>query len=253
MKLIIDNKEKSEQFVHLFSNLKSITENVNIECLDDGLYIQGMDNSQICIYDLMIDKSWFTSYLNDENSVYGINMIIFSKILNIKNENQKIIIYDENDKFCVEFISEDIKEINKYFQIPLLDIDCDKMSIPKTEYDISIEFNSKIFKNIINELKDFGDVMKIYYNENIYFKSSSTESSMNVELKETNVEELTMTEDSEEIDIEFSLKYIYIFSQFHKLNKNVYINISPGIPIEIKYTFGDNSHCNFYLAPKISD
>ena len=59
------------------------------------------------------------------------------------------------------------------------------MYIPKTEYDINIEFNSKIFKNIINELKDFGDVMKIYYNENIYFKSSSTESSMNVELKET--------------------------------------------------------------------
>jgi proliferating cell nuclear antigen len=253
MKIEINQKEKSELFVNLFTNLKLITENVNIECIEDGLYIQGIDNSQICIYDLKIDKSWFNVYQCDSNSIYGMNMNILARILSVKNDNQNIILYDENDKLSIEFISENKEEINKYFELTLLDIDQEKMGIPDTEYDINIEFKSKTFKTIINELTNFGDDLKIYYNENIYLETSSIESSMKLELTEDNVEELTMTEDSETLNISFSIKYLYMFSQFHKLNDVVTIGISENIPIQIKYDLGENAYCKFYLAPKISD
>ena len=109
------------------------------------------------------------------------------------------------------------------------------------------------FKTIINELTNFGDDLKIYYKENIYFETASIESSMKLELTEDNVEELTMTEDSEKLNIAFSIKYLYIFSQFYKLNDTVKISISENIPIQVKYDFGENVYCKFYLAPKISD
>jgi proliferating cell nuclear antigen len=253
MRIEINQKEKTDLFVNLFTNLKLITENVNIECLEDGLYIQGMDNSQICIYDLKIHNSWFNIYEFDENSVYGINMNILSRILSVKNDNQSIILYDENDKLSIEFISENKEEINKYFELGLLDIDQDKMGIPETEYDLNIEFKSKTFKTIINELTNFGDDLKIYYKDNIYFESSSTESSMKLELTEDNVEELTMTEDSENLNIGFSIKYLNIFSHFYKLNDTVKVGISENIPIQVKYEFGNDVYCKFYLAPKISD
>ena len=253
MKIQINQKEKTDLFVNLFTNLKFITENVNIECLEDGLYIQGMDNSQICIYELKIHKSWFNEYEYDENSIYGINMNILSRILSVKNDNQNIILYDENDKLSIDFSSENKEEINKYFQLGLLEIDQDKMGIPDTEYDINIEFKSKTFKTIINELTNFGDDLKIFYDENIYFQTSSIESSMKLELTEDNVEELTMTEDSENLNIAFSIKYLYIFSHFYKLDDTVKIGISENIPIQVKYEFGEDAYCKFYLAPKITD
>lgn len=253
MKIEINQKEKTDLFVSLFTNLKLITENVNIECLEDGLYIQGMDNSQICIYDLKIHQSWFNVYQCDENSIYGINMNILSRILSVKNDNQNIILYDDNDKLSIEFLSENKEEINKYFELCLLDIDQEKMGIPDTEYDVNIEFKSKTFKSIISELTNFGDDLKIYYNENIYLETSSVESSMKLELTEDNVEELTMTEDSENLNISYSIKYLYIFSQFYKLNDTVNIGISENIPIQLKYEFGENVYCKFYLAPKITD
>lgn len=253
MKFQIADKSKAELFVNLFLNLKLITENVNLEFLENGLYIQGMDNSQICIYDLNIDKDWFSMYEHTENSNFGINMIILAKILNVRNDNQKITIYDENDKLSIEFESEEKNEINKYFEMCLLEIDQDKMHIPTSEYDINIQFNSKTFKSIVGELSIFSDVVNIYCDDNVYMHAKSIESSMKVELQEENVEELTMTEEGEATNIEFSLKYIYIFSQFHKLDEFVNIHISPDIPIKVNYNFDEKSYCNFYLAPKISD
>ena len=253
MKIVINEKEKADLFVNLFLNLKLITENVNFEFNSEGLNIQGMDSSQICIYDLFIEKNWFSDYHHEINEVIGVNMLILSKILNVRSDHQKITIYNENDKLSIDYTSNYEEEINKQFEISLLEIDQDKMSIPETEYDVNILFNSKIFKSIINELKEFGDVLNIYFKDSLYFKCSSLESSMNVELKESNVEELTMTEDSESIDISFSIKYIYIFSQFYKITSNTEIGISENIPLKLQYKIGDNSYCNFYLAPKIND
>ena len=50
-----------------------------------------------------------------------------------------------------------------------------------TTKDIHKKFKSKTFKSIISELTNFGDDLKIYYNENIYLETSSVESSMKLD------------------------------------------------------------------------
>ena len=68
MKLIISNSSKAIKFTNIFNNLKNFTETTNMIFSDDGLYIQGMDKTQCCLFELKINNHWFDSYEFDKSN-----------------------------------------------------------------------------------------------------------------------------------------------------------------------------------------
>ena len=111
MKLIISNSSKAIKFTNIFNNLKNFTETTNMIFSDDGLYIQGMDKTQCCLFELKINNHWFDSYEFDKSNdaeKIGISNIIMHKILNTRRDNQKIsIIYlGTPDKLSIHFSNE---------------------------------------------------------------------------------------------------------------------------------------------------
>ena len=112
MKLIISNSSKAIKFTNIFNNLKNFTETTNMIFSDDGLYIQGMDKTQCCLFELKINNHWFDSYEFDKSNdaeKIGISNIIMHKILNTRRDNQKIsIIYlGTPDKLSIHFSNEE--------------------------------------------------------------------------------------------------------------------------------------------------
>ena len=62
MKFTIENKIKKELFVSIFQTLKNCTTILSLLFKKDGLFIQGMDKSHVCMFELFIKKSWFHYY-----------------------------------------------------------------------------------------------------------------------------------------------------------------------------------------------
>ena len=62
MKIVINDKVKKDIFTALFQTLKSCTNIICVIFHDDYLYIQGMDKSHICLFNVKILKSWFNEY-----------------------------------------------------------------------------------------------------------------------------------------------------------------------------------------------
>jgi hypothetical protein len=62
MKLVVETKEKIAFFISLFQQLRLFTKTLCIFFNGDNIYIQGMDASHVCLYEVRLDSEWFFYY-----------------------------------------------------------------------------------------------------------------------------------------------------------------------------------------------
>ena len=254
MRFEITDKKKREIFITIFNNLKNFTDAIVLNIEQDRLYIQGMDNSHICVYELILQSSWFHVWDIDEPQVFGLSLPIFNKILHICSDKQSIQIHsDNNEDLQIDFTSAEKGEFDKHLKMPLMDIDTDRLHIPDMDYEVDIEMDSKKFKNLIDELANFNETLNIVCSETqVVLESTSSEGTMNVVITTDDIDLLAVVE-GKEINSSFGIKYIAQMCQFHKVTTNCAIHITEGMPLQLKYEIDEECMMRFYLAPKISD
>ena len=254
MRFEIADKKKREIFITIFNNLKNFTDSIVLNIEQDRLYIQGMDNSHICVYELILQSSWFQVWDITEPQVFGLSLPIFNKILHICSDKQSIHIHsDNNEDLQIDFTCDEKGEFDKHLKMPLMDIDTDRLHIPTMDYEVDIEMDSKKFKNLIDELANFNETLNIVCNENqVVLESTSSEGTMNVVITTDDIDLLAVVE-GKEINASFGIKYIAQMCQFHKLTTNCAIHITEDMPLQLKYKIDDECMMRFYLAPKIND
>jgi proliferating cell nuclear antigen PCNA len=261
MKIEIQDTNKCETFISIFKHLKNFTEKVCIFIDEDKMYLQGMDESHVCVYELFLQSSWFDvwnpEFNNSLKHKFGIYLPIFNKMLNIWTNFHTIKLeFQGGDNLNIHITSKIEKGIfNNIFALPIIDIEADCLTIPDTEYEVDIIMKSSQLKSTLDSLSQFSDTLDVYCNDKkLLLKSNSTEGSMKVEIDIETIELLAVVE-GETVESSFAIKYITYICQFHKLNNNVEIHMSPELPIQMIYNIGDDekNKMRFYLAPKIND
>ncbi len=261
MKIEIQDTNKCETFISIFKHLKNFTEKVCIFIDEDKMYLQGMDGSHVCVYELFLQSSWFDvwnpEFNNSLKHKFGIYLPIFNKMLNIWTNLHTIKLeFQGGDNLNIHITSKIEKGIfNNIFALPIIDIEADCLTIPDTEYEVDIIMKSSQLKSTLDSLSQFSDTLDVYCNDKkLLLKSNSTEGSMKVEIDIETIELLAVVE-GETVESSFAIKYITYICQFHKLNNNVEIHMSPELPIQMIYNIGDDekNKMRFYLAPKIND
>jgi len=256
MKITISNKNKKDLFVALFQILKSCTSIVRVKFEQDKMYIQGMDKSHICLFDLNIQKIWFDDYDIDEENTVCFDTNIFHLILSSKQESHNIIIrYDQDDSINIDLISQEhLKgEFDKHFKIPLADYEYQEMNINETDYDAEFSITSKKICEITSQMLSFGNDINIKCSEErIDLITDGIAGEMLVNIPINDLNEYSIVE-GDVIDLKYSLNYITKMCLTNKLSNEVEFFISAEYPMKIKYDLGDDSSLVFFIAPKISD
>ena len=251
MEIKITDLQKAIVFVELFQYLKQFVSIISLTLKTDQFYIQGMDSSQISIFEISLMNDWFDEYNIKKDTVIGININIFAKILHIYKNPQTISLIINADTMEIKF-ENDTKDFNKEFIMPLVDFESEHLAIPEKEYDMDIEMESKKFKNFIDELAIFGDVLTIKYeDENIILTSQSdTEGSMKLLMKAEDLEECSVNEEVQTI-CSFRIKYLQYMTQYYKLSKYVLLNFTNDTPMHCRYILHENkkNFIQFHLAP----
>lgn len=260
MEFTLTDKTKCDTFVQIFKHLKSFTDSINITMTSELFFIQGMDNSHISIFEINIESTWFDNYNISTPVTIGININLFQKILNIRREEQIIHIYNlDTDKINIDFTCEQKDVYNNFFKLPLIDLDMEQLCIPDTEYELDVGMKSKSFKQLIDQLSNFGDVVSIAYQNDELKLETSDDIDNSMEIK-IGIDDLDSCAVEENADIQnmYSIQFIHYMTQCFKISPLVNIHVSPDIPIQIKYLFDNadettNNYIRFFLAPKIDD
>jgi proliferating cell nuclear antigen PCNA len=259
MNITINSTGKAEVFGLLFQHIRLFTEHVNVTFDKEKMFMQSMDSARVSVFELSLPATWFDSYEHTGAApiTLGIPATMLFKILNTRDKSQDIhIIYNaDDDKLLVNFSSNNASVFNKRFELPLIDLDCDLMSIPETESEAEFSIDSAVFSNLINQLKIFGDTIEIECTEDkITLHSISIEAGkMVVDINIDDLTEYSITE-GEVMKLSFSLSMLHNICMYNKIAKEVEIHLTNNFPMKIKYLLGDDGACfTFYLAPKIGD
>ena len=272
MNIIIKNATKADIFVSLFQYISKFTENMNLMFENDRFYMQSINTSHVVIMEICLPKEWFDVYEIGENpNTIGVNTSLFYKVLKKREKTQQInICYNDaaegQDRlqffFTGETKLEDDKDkkdnviFDKDFEIPLIDIEEELLSIPSMEYQAELSLSTEKFANLISQLKDFGETLEIKCSEDkIILSAHSCENGKMI--TRILIEDLTefSIEENEIIQMEFALKYLYDICLYQKISKLVDLKISKDFPMRIMYPLGDENDATllFYLAPKMAD
>jgi len=277
MEIIINDCLKSESFTTIFQCMKNFTEFINIHFNEEGIYFQTMDNAHVSVVKLNIPGNWFSQYKCSSNTVLGININILHKILATKEKNQILHIIYESEKDSLEIhflnnietkengkkgrkgkkteeVNNEMKSYDKHFQIPLVDLESEEMSIPSIEYDVEFSLFSVNFSNMVSQLKMFGDTMEFECSEEkiTLFSNNSEFGKMSVVMNVDDLTEFSINEGSH-LKQSFALTFLNHICAFHRLAKEIEIKIVKDYPLYIFYNLGEDANISFHLAPKIND
>jgi proliferating cell nuclear antigen len=262
MNIILRDPTKCDALTTIFQYIKLFTDNVNIAIKKDKFEIQTMDSSHISILELSIPSSWFEVFTISQPVVIGVHSSILFKILSTREKYQTIEFkYDigDTDKLFIQFKNDENikldKVFDKNFEIPLVDLDYEALSVPEIDYQAEFTLPSGHFTALINQLKIFGDSLEINCTEEqiMLFSHSTTFGKMSVDIKIDDLNSFSIVE-GETLRIAYSLNHIYNMVQFYKLAPNVEISIKTDYPLKLVYPISGSPDAKLvmYLAPQIT-
>lgn len=258
MKIQINDKKRKDMFVSLFHILKSCSSVVSIHFDPERAHIQGMDKSQICLFDVKIQKKWFSSYEISGDIKICVDSSIFYSIISTKGDGQDLVITledESSDTLHINFLAEEYKkgEFKKSFKMPLIEYDYDEMNIPDVEYDAEFSLSAKQISEMFSQLSNFGDDIIINCSEeDIRLSTNGVSGEMTVDIPIDDVSCYSIVE-GEKITLTYSLAYINKMCITNKLSNDVDFYLSNDMPMKIRYDLGDDSSIMFFIAPKIND
>ena len=256
MKVTISDKSKKDLFIAVFQTLKNCSSLISVNLLEDKMYIQGMDKSHICLFEVNISNKWFNHYEISDKKNICFDSNVFHQIISSKSDGLDIHIYSDNDdNLNIDLIAlEHLKgEFNKYFKISLANCDYEELNIPVVEYDAEFSISSKKICEILSQMSTFGnDINFNCCDDKIDLVTNGISGEMRVNIPIDDLSEYSIVED-EKVCLTYSLNYMNKMCLTNKLSTEIEFSISSDYPMKMNYDLGDESSLKFYIAPKIND
>ena len=256
--------DELQKLINIIKTFKLLNDYISLIFDNEGLYIQGMDNSHICLYELSIKKEWFESYQfqsedEDDKNILTCASTILNKIMGLCKPSESIMIGSlDNEKIEITIFQNDDIDNGKIFQIPCINLDCQQLQPYEINYDYKLTIDSKELANFLSELSHFGDELQIFtYKDMIKFKSESNEGSMSQKKK---IYEYIASDcnTSENIYCKFQINYLNNIMSLHKVFSITEFSFQNDVPLSISFHEINQLDTylldvKFYLAPKIID
>ena len=258
MKLLLTSKNpNTHYFVSLFQVLKACSTHISLQFEESRLYIQGMDRSHVCLFDISLSKEWFSEYdkPGTDLAVVGLTTNIFATLLSSKQAEHDIEIHYEGepDTLEIDLLQSKDKGVNTYYKLPMIDIQTDLLDIPEVEYDAEFVISSTKMTDILGKLALFGESVRFTCkDESIAMTSQGENGEITMDIHIDYLKEYSIFE-GEEIEVTYSLNYLNKMLVTSKLTDMIGIYISKDSPMKVVYDLGKESRMLFYLAPKIDD
>jgi proliferating cell nuclear antigen PCNA len=257
MNLSITEKKKKDIFISIFERLKTCASLVKVLFQKDAFYIQGMDKSHICLFDVTLTSSWFNEYNVEEDVSICFDTQIFFNVLSTSQEHNIRMYCDEKepDHFHIDLktTSDNSTHFDKFFKIPLAELDMDQLTIPSVEYDVEIALPSKKIMELCSQLALFGNVIHLSCSEEkVDISTSGTVGEMLVNIPIDDLTEYSIAE-GESFKLSYSLSYFHKMCLTTKLSNDIQISLSGSYPMRVKYDLGEDSLFLFFIAPKVDE
>lgn len=239
---------QASAFKTIFEVLKDVLNDVNIIFDKDGMKILTLDTARAALIDLSLLSENFEEYSCTEEVTAGVNMANMFKLLKTIGNNDTLEVRLDNNEFMDIFIQNTDKKSKTSFKLKLLDINEDRIDIPKVDIEVITVMTSMDFQRICRDMGNLSNDVSI--------SRSGTELKIACEGDFANQETVIECGDDSASNThgKYSLKYLNIFTKATSMCSNMRIlqNTESNFLI-LSYNVANLGYLQFYLASKVSD
>ena len=240
--------------------LKDVVADVNLNVDASGMSLQAMDNSHVCLVTLTLPSSGFQHYRCDAPTSLGLSLLTLSKMLKCcVNDDITTVQYDPSnpDTLTLLFESQRGDRISD-FTLKLMDIDCDTLTVPETEYPATLAMASVDFQKMTKDLKEIDDCLSVSVGKDgVKFAVNGAIGSGCTTLRGCQSDDAS--DDRVEVAFtqptcaSYALRYVCMFAKAATLSSRVEMKIASDLPLCVTYKMDCVGQMTFYLAPKMDD
>ena len=228
--------------------VSELSESIVFDITETGIRAQSMDSSHVSLSFLHLKADGFKTYNYEKHYNIGLSLVNLLKILKCSSgEDDVLLRLQDEDKLHIEISDGSSKS---EFELRLMEIDEEMLSIPPMEECCEIKMPSAKFQKIVKNMAAMGETCVIDVKSN--------------ELKFTSIGEVikisSIYENKEDVSFKgdvhstYSIRYMQMFTKATSLNKDVEVYLPDGSPMVVKYSIDEfGSELLYYLAPKIDD
>jgi len=243
----------------VLESVKDLVTDANFDCSAEGISLQAMDSAHVSLVSMMMEADSFESYRCDKRVQLGVKMESMSKILKCAGNDDALTLTAEEGSDVVRFTFEGKNKVSD-FELKLLQIESDVLSIPKTDYLVEINMPSAEFQKICRDMTIVGETVVIGASkEGVSFKSAGDIGKGQIVIKSTDGsvdekdDESTSIRMDEPVELTFALRYLNFFTKATGLSGKVKLSLSKDVPLVVEYSIQDLGYVRYYLAPKIEE
>jgi len=212
----------------------------NFRFNDEGIHFRAIDPSQIVLIDYHIETKVFDSF-EVEPSFVGINLTEFNKIISRAMQGDKVVMDLSDSEFKVDFEG----ELERSFTLPLIDVSEEDLKLPTTEYDVSVEINSKIFREALKDASLFSSSILLKIKDGKFILESKGTSGKVIS-NSANAKDVKVTSSGDVVS-KYSLTYLQNIVKEADSESNLLIEFKNDAPMKVSFDIG-KSKIKFYLA-----
>jgi proliferating cell nuclear antigen len=233
--------------------LKDLLDDINIEFDENGIRILFLDTFTIILVYVKLMASNFSHYYCKDKIVVGVNMDTLSMILSTITKDNTLSMYiNSKDRDNLGIIITDSKRTVRYHsKMPLLDLDSKSFTMPGSEFDVSFNMPSDLFKKIVTDINKFAKVIEIKsMGSQLIFTGVSDKLTKSIIVGESEGNlEMDDKSDDQIIQGYYKLDKLCMFTKCSNLSETVKIFLCNDFPIVIQYDVGGLGEIRLMLVP----
>jgi proliferating cell nuclear antigen len=249
--------ESSSLFKKILEAVQGLIQDANFECGPNGIYMQSMDSSCVCVVELRVSTEAF-SFLRCERPIsLGMSLLNLGKVFKCADPEDTLSLetLENEDEIKVQFENRD-KDKLMDFNVKLMDIDQQEMGVPEMTNDCEITMSASEFQRVIRNISQIGEELTFKCKEDELILSTSGDvGNLQICLRhDDDNEEGCKILCSDSLQQSVCLRYVVLFSKATPIAAKVRINMVYGNPMCFVYETEDgNAFLKYYLAPKLSE
>jgi proliferating cell nuclear antigen len=242
----------------ILESVKDLQTDANLVCTEDGILLQAMDAAHVSLITFTLLTDAFSLYTCTDTITLGVNTVVFARILKCADNTDSVLLRTVDDgKLHITFESQSGQRTSE-FQMNLMEIDGEHISIPDTEYTCSVKMPSGDFTRIVRDLQAFGETTTVAVEgETVRFTATGEAGTASIIVKADKTAkaetEWTEIECGEPTAMNFALRYLSSFTKGQGIADQVTLFMTAGMPIYVTYDMGDLGSVGYYLAPKVHE
>jgi proliferating cell nuclear antigen len=242
-------------FKSLFEVLREILHDVNLTFNESGMKIMTVDGSRVALVYAQLNADSFEHYRCEGTLNLGVNLGHVHKLIKSSSNHGTITMYvtrARTEELGIEVAQPEKRSLSK-FQLRLLDVDVENITIPDVEFTSVITLPSQYFARLCKDISAISDTVTITSRASQLIVSAKGDFASQETFIDQTTSQIKTHDPDEEVSGSYLLKYIVLFNKSSVLSSTMELYLKQGWPLITAFKIASLGELRFILAPKVDD